>query len=481
MYKHFVSVLYLSVSCCAMLAFDAKAQDTKIVLDDGKSVDMTISIYNNGMGFVQDVRSISLVKGINSVAFEGVAEQINPESAMLSAEGVVVKEQNYNYNLLTSYNIVENSVGQKVKAVRFDEKSGKEIFSLAKIIDSVNGRPILQFDYGIETDFPGRIVYDKLPENLMAKPTLDVIFNSKDAGDKKVRLAYLTNGIKWNAAYVAEVGRKNVMSLNGLVTINNNSGADFENASVQLVSGSVNSVRQLPAPMPRMYAMKAMASDAVVAENAALGMVPEAVNDYYLYTLPGRTSIKNNQSKQVSLFAKENVKFERAYKLSSPLYAGVNLRQTEFEKQHPQAVFKLLNAEADGLGMPLPQGVVRFYEKDIKGKMLFVGESEFPQLPKGEKAELVAGKSFDVSVKGKVRNVVRLGKDSSEADFEITFKNAKNESVKIDFEQVFSGNWEIVSESLVSEKKNASTALWQVEVPANGEKVLTFKSRITAL
>ena len=82
---------------------------------------------------------------------------------------------------------------------------------------------------------------------------------------------------------------------------------------------------------------------------------------------------------------------------------------------------------------------------------------------------------------GKLRNVTKLSKESFEADFEITLKNAKNESVKVEFEQVFNGNWEIVSESQASEKKNASTALWRVEIPANGEKVLTFKSRITAL
>lgn len=481
MQKKFVNVLFLSVSLSVLSSSIVCAENNKIVLDAEKTVNMAISIYNNGMGFVRDTREAELERGSNFVSFSGVAEQINPESAMLSGEGVSVKEQNYNYNLLTPYSIVDNSVGETVKTVRYDEKTGREIFSQAKIIDSVNGRPILQFDYGIETDFPGRIVYNKLPENLTSQPSLNVRLKNKTPGKKKLELAYLTNGIRWNAAYVAEVGKDNVMSLNGWVTIDNKSGADFENASVQLVSGNVNTVQAVV--MPRMYAapMKALASDAVMAENAMGGVVPEALGDYYLYELPKRVDVKNNQAKQISLFAKENVRFERVYRARYSLYAGLNLRENEFENAHPEVVFKLTNSEANGLGLPLPQGIARFYEKDVKGNMLFVGESEFPQLAKGGKAELVSGKSFDVALSGKLRNVIKLSKESSEADFEITFKNAKNESVKVEFEQAFNGNWEIVSESQASEKKNASTALWGVEIPANGEKVLTFKSRITAL
>lgn len=339
----------------------------------------------------------------------------------------------------------------------------------------------MQFDYGIETDFPGRIVYEKLPENLTARPTLDISLNNKTAGSKRLELAYLTSGISWKADYVAEVNGSNTLALNGWITLNNQSGTTYENAAVQLIAGSVNEVQ--PPVMPRMYglAMKAAVNDMAVAESAAAGASSEAFADYYLYTLPARTTIKDNQSKQVSLFTKEKVRFVREYKLVSPLYAGLNMRENEFENANPQVTYKLNNVEAEGLGLPMPQGTVRFYENDSKGNMQFIGESEFRQLAKGDKTELPLGKSFDVSAKGKTAGVIRLAKDSYEGDFEITFKNAKSESAVVNFEQKFGGSWTIVSESVKSEKKNASTELWKVEVPANGEKVLTFKARITAL
>ena len=195
MRKNYVEVL-LSLGLLLPSA-GALAADKEIVLDKGKSVDMAISIYNNSLGFVRDTREVMLEKGKNSVAFVGVADQIKPETAMLSGDGIVVREQNYNYNLLTPYNILNESVGKTVKTALYNEQTGQTTFSSAKIIDSNNGRPVLQFDYGIETDFPGRVVYEKLPENLTADPTLNVTLNNKTAGSKKLELAYLTTGISW--------------------------------------------------------------------------------------------------------------------------------------------------------------------------------------------------------------------------------------------------------------------------------------------
>ena len=202
-----------------------------------------------------------LEKGSSSVAFVGVADQIKPETAMLSGSGVTVTEQNYNYNLLTPYNILNESVGQTVKTALYNEQTGQTVFNSAKIIDSNNGRPILQFDYGIETDFPGRIVYEKLPENLTARPTLDISLNNKTAGTKKLGLAYLTSGISWKADYVAEVNGSNTLALNGWITLNNQSGTTYENAAVQLIAGSVNEVQ--PPVMPRMYGLAMKAEGAI--------------------------------------------------------------------------------------------------------------------------------------------------------------------------------------------------------------------------
>lgn len=179
------------------------------------------------------------------------------------------------------------------------------------------------------------------------------------------------------------------MALNGWITLNNQSGTTYENAAVQLIAGSVNEVQ--PPVMPRMYglAMKAAVNDMAVAESAAAGASSEAFADYYLYTLPARTTIKDNQSKQVSLFTKEKVRFVREYKLVSPLYAGLNMRENEFENANPQVTYKLNNVEVEGLGLPMPQGTVRFYENDSKETCSLSARANFGQLAKGDKTELL--------------------------------------------------------------------------------------------
>lgn len=176
---------------------------------------------------------------------------------MLTGSQISVIEQNYNYNLLTPVNIVNESVGKTVKTALYDEKTGTTVFDQAKILDSNYGNPILQFSYGIETHFPGRLIFDSLPENLTSKPTLSADLEAGQAGDNRLELAYLTRGLSWKADYVADITGADSLNLKGWITLTNESGADYKNALVQLVAGNVNLVSQVqPRAMPMMYAAK---------------------------------------------------------------------------------------------------------------------------------------------------------------------------------------------------------------------------------
>lgn len=478
--KYIMTTVAFSV---LLSSFAVKAEDKEILLNSDNNADMVVSIYNNNLAFVRDTRSASLPTGYKSIAFEGVASQIKPETAMLLADGVEVIEQNYDYNLLTPINLLEESIGEVVKTAVQNPENGQTIYDSAKIINANYGTPVLQFKYGIETNFPGRLVYEKIPANLRIKPTLVINLNNKKAGDKKMELAYLTNGISWKANYVADIKKSDKLNLNGWITLNNESGADYKNAKVQVIAGSVNQSYDNVMPRPMRMMTKAMGANMEmgVMDAGAYNSMPsrEAVADYYLYTLPVKTTIKDKQSKQVSLMSKENVKFEKEYVLNSPLYLGVNSDGNEFLKQNPEVIFKLVNNQESNLGTPLPAGVVRFYESDKSGNIQFIGESNIEQSAKGEKIDLKIGKAFDIFANGKVKNVVSISKDMSEADVEITLKNVKDENVKVKLEQSFGGNWQIISESIVSEKKTANIAVWKLEIPKDDKIVLTFKVRMS--
>ena len=280
---------------------------------------------------------------------------------------------------------------------------------------------------------------------------------------------------------MADITGADSLNLKGWITLTNESGADYKNALVQLVAGDVNLVSQVqPRAMPMMYAAKMVRNaEMAMADSAAGTPAQEALADYYIYTLPFKTTITDKQSKQVSLLSKDDVKFAREYRLTSPLYLWPNMRESEFVRQNPDVIFKLTNDKASNLGEPLPKGVVRFYENDKSGKVQFLGESSLKQLAAGDNAELKIGQSFDIAVKGKVTGVKSIAKNISEADAEIKFNNAKDKAETVVFEQGFNSNWEVVGESLKHEKKNASTAVWKVSVPAKGQAVLTYKVRLT--
>lgn len=476
-YNHRVTLIALGF----LLSGNAALAADEILVENNKNVNMSISIYNNNLGFVRDTRQVKLPSGSSSIAFEGVASQIKAETAMLSGSGVDVVEQNYDYDLLTPNNILDQYVGKMVKTALYNPEKNETIFDSAKVLNSNYGMPILQFSYGVESNFPGRVVFDKVPENLRVKPTLVVNLKNKTAGEKNLELAYLTNGISWKADYIAEVKGDDELSLNTWITLNNETGTDYENANVQLISGSVNET-MTGGVMPRPVMMMAKSARGYAADNAMVesGAVERtSLSDYYLYTLPVKTTIKDKQSKQVSMMNLDKIKFKKEYILTSPLYIGLGANENEFTKQNPNVVFKLVNNKASNLGLPMPGGVVRFYENDAKKNLQFIGESRIEQSAVGEKIDLTIGKAFDIFAKGNVKAVRAISKDMNEIDAEITFNNASEKAKQVVFEQSMNNNWEILTESLKHEPKNSSTVKWVMEIPAGGKTVLTYTVRVS--
>lgn len=452
---------------------------------------LEISIYNNNLALVKDTRDINLSVGKNDIAFEGVASQIKPESVIIMGKGINVLEQNYNYDLITAQNMVEKSIGQQVKTVILNPENGKNIFDKAKIISANYGNPVLEFEYGIEPNFNGRIIFEKLPASLQSKPTLAAKVASVEAGLKELSLAYLTNGISWKTNYVAKVSGKNQLDLTGWVTINNQSGIDYKNAKVQLIAGDVNQVFE-PRPMPmaanRMMKMAVMETEDAV---AATGSVPQQISGYHLYTLPAQTDIKDNQTKQISLIEKNNVKFKREGRLDSALYIG-GTNKAEFEKIHPSLYYIINNTESDNLGLPLPSGTVRFYENDENGSLQFIGEDSISHVAKGEKMDLHLGNLFNVFVDGKITRINKISENKTSVqnscdrykivrqyEVSITFNNGGDQEEEILFGQDINQNTKIIKSSIAGTAKNINRYEWNIKIPANSKTELSFIAQST--
>lgn len=469
----------LGVSSASVAAEKAVSESNKQSLD--------ISIYNQNLALVKDVRRVALQQGVNDIAFEGVASSIKPETALLYSDGLKVLEQNYDYDLLTANNIVDKSVGSTVKTVVMNPTTGENIYDKAKIISATYGMPVLEFSYGIEAHFPGRLVFDSLPSSLRNKPTLVAKVVSDTVADKDISLAYLTNGISWKTDYVAKVADEDELNLTGWVTINNESGIDYDNARVQLVAGNVNEV-QVSRPVMARMTMKMVSYDAAVAENAvAGGAVQQDLSGYHLYTLPNKTTIKDKQTKQISLLEKNGVKYKKEAKLDSRLYFSPT-SASSFEQVHPEMYYVINNTEEDKLGMQLPSGIVRFYENDDNGNLQFIGENSIEHVAKGETMRLRLGSFSNMFASGKVKQIKKLSeaepvnennrckniKSVYGYDVELTIANSGKTAQEFVYTQNLPQDASVTGESIKGNLKSAGVYEWRFDVPADGKQVLAF-------
>lgn len=478
MKNKYVTLAAAAGFCLAPLQVSAE----EINVSPEQNAAMKVSIYNQNLGLVKDTRKVALKDGSWSVAFEGVAQQMQPETALLQGEGVKVLEQNYEYDLLTPANIIEESIGQTVKAVRVNPANGDLIMEQAEIVNNNYGKPLLKMKYGVVDNYPGWVAFEQMPSNLRLKPTLVVKLENAQEQNKDLTLNYLTGGLSWSANYVAEINKDDSLDLQGWVTLNNQSGADYKNAEVQLIAGTIqtgNDVAPIQ-PMPRANMMLAKSMMAEAAMDSS-SLPAQSLAEYYLYTLPEKTDIMDKQSKQISLMNKPAVKYSRLYRLQSPLSLYWGNNDGEFERARPSLIYKLVNDSESNLGEPMPSGMVRFYEKDASGNLQFTGAAQLNQLAKGETAELAVGEAFDLFAKGKVVSMQKLSEKMIESEVEVTFNNAKNTAQTIEFEQSFPGSVEVVSESLQSTRNKARSLKWEVNVPADGESVLTYKVRVVRL
>jgi hypothetical protein len=451
------------------LAMPAMAEEQRVGLDDQTGV--AVTIYNQDLALVRDARVMTLIKGENDVAFIDVSGHIQPETALLKSSGgkLDVLEQNFDFDLLTPEKLLEKSVGGTVRVIVTDPKTGKETVEEAKVLSVANG-VVLQIGDRIETQAPGRIVFAEVPPNLRSRPTLVTKISSDTAGKLPVELDYLTGGLSWAADYVAELAPdEHSIELKGWVTLTNTSGTSYRNAKLQLVAGEVNRVRQ---------EMAAGAATAMPTSTAAPApMAEQALFEYHLYTLGRPTTIAENQTKQVELLTGYGIPVTKEYRFAN-VASSYNYQMGEAPRVNASVRLKFVNTEKSGLGIPLPQGTVRVYKADNAGQAIFVGEDAIQHTPKNEYVDLTLGQAFDVTARGKQTDFQTLGDEVYESAYEIEFKNAKPEAVTVILAQTVPGDWKMLEESADHEKADASTALWHINVPANGSTKLTYRVRV---
>lgn len=439
---------------------------------------LAITIYNDDLALVKDARRIRLERDINQLVWHEVPAQMRPETAQLrntsSPAGFRVQEQHFDFDRLTPEQLLEKYVGREVIVIRTHPTTGAETREAAVVL-AANGGVVLQFADRVETGVPGRLAFPGVPAALRAKPALDISLISPAAGTQTLELSYLTGGLSWRADYVAELNaRDDRLDLNGWATLTNQSGVAYRDAQLQLVAGNVSRVRDAR-PQPA-----AMAMSAKVADTAE--MQQESLFEYHLYTLQRPIGLAENQTKQVALMTATRVPVKRQFLLEGAgyYYSGPH---NELEREIKTGVFVEFDNRGEGLGVPLPRGVVRVYKRDSAGAAQFIGEARINHTPKNETVRLKLGDAFDLTADKKQTAFQKLAGTSRynqvfESAYEIVLKNAKQEAVTVTVREPVPGDWTMVSESLPHVRPASGTAEWQVRVPAEGKTTLSYRVRV---
>ncbi|HMW93086.1 MAG TPA: DUF4139 domain-containing protein, partial [Candidatus Obscuribacter sp.] len=323
---------------------------------------------------------------------------------------------------------------------------------------------------GIIVGASGELEIAELPEGLVAKPSLLWKLECDKAGAHNTEISYQTQGMNWKCDYVAVANADDSScDLTSWVTIDNKSGATYKNAALKLMAGDVHKVQQ-PSAAPMME--RAMAMDAVAAEPQ---FSEQSFAEYHLYSLKGRTDVRDNETKQLTLFNASAVPVKKLYVLeSNNSYYGGDGQQ----KQKVNVKLELANSKDNNLGMPLPKGKVRVYKKDQDGALQFVGEDEIDHTPKDEKVRVYIGDAFDIAAERVQTGQQQISERVQRQSYSISLRNHKKEAVTVTCVEHAWGDWKIVNSSMPYTRKDSHTFEFNVKVAPDTEEKLTYTIEI---
>ncbi len=456
----------------------ATGQDTTTYSDQ---VDLAVTVYNSDIALVRDVRNVQLPVGSFDLRFMDIAATVNPATvhfrSLTEPARVNVLEQNYEYDLLEPDKLLRKYVGRDVTIVRTVQANGttREEELTAHLL-SFNNQPVWRIGKEIVTGLDARqIRFPELPENLFTRPTLIWTLENGGASRHRIEASYLASKLAWNADYVLTVSRDDkTADLDGWVTLHNASGTAFKNVKLQLVAGDLNRVRQAVEEKRFDDARRSMEMV------AAAPMAQESFSEYHLYTLGRKTTINNEETKQVSMLGGTGVPVTKRFVVDGQQFYYRNA-------QHPgapikdvvQVYYQFRNEEKHGLGVPMPSGTVRVYQADSKGGVHFAGEDRIGHTPKDETLKLKIGTAFDVVCERNQTDFRKIAPNVYELEYEIVLRNHKTIPITVEVNEPIGGTWRMLTSSHEWTKTAAWAAGFTVPVKEDGTATLKYRVRAT--
>lgn len=419
------------------------------------AAEIHVTVYNNDLALVREVRAVELPRGEGEFSFTGVPARIDATSVRLdTGDDLTVLEQNYRYDLVSRQKLLERYLDREIRIITQHDKLHEGVLKTATgsiVLETADGVVLVSEDEIADITLP------EIPEGLITRPTLVWTVDNGGGAQRDVEIAYLTEGIGWHAEYIAAVDAEDTrMNLSGWVSIENNSGGTYRDAHLKVVAGDVNRARAKPSPV--------MMRAAPAAEDG--GFQERSFFEYHIYDLGRATTIADREVKQIRLLEDRTVPVRKEYVYEPQRDDKVQVR-LEFE-----------NTKDNGLGIPLPGGKFRVYRADSDGALEFAGEDFIDHTPRDEEVSTFLGNAFDLVGERRDLQSRRITDRVFERDVEIKLRNRKESgTVKITVREHPGGNWRVLKSSHEAKKPNAHDLEFDVPVKAGEEAVVTYSVR----
>jgi hypothetical protein len=431
-----------------------------------------LTIYNDNFAVVKESRLMQFEEGSNKIKFTDVASAIDPTTVnfrCLSAPGMVsILEQNYEYDLVNTESLMKRYIDKEVTVILKGSGAdvGKEVTGV--LLAALYGDLIVKSRKNeieiIDKDSIEQISLKQLPDDLVTKPTLVWLANAKEKGSQLCQVTYTTGQIGWNADYSAVLNSTETkIDFTGWVTIDNKSGAAYKDAIIKLIAGDV---RRIVEPQPIAKGKMALG-----AELAEAGFEEKPFMEYHLYTLARKSTINNNQVKQIEFIAPAlDVPVKKLY-----------IYERTRQKDKVQIKLEFENTTENNLGIALPRGRVRVFKMDPADEMLeFVGEDKIDHTARKEKLLLYIGNAFDVVPEYTLLDS-KSGRRMLRETHKIELRNRKKEAVIIFVDEKFPPwvNWTIDESTHGYEKRDARTARFEVKLDPDSTATVQYTATQT--
>lgn len=480
----------------------------------------SLTVYNQNFAVVRETLPLDLTAGVNTVTFDRATFHVEPDSVILrDPTGRVtlrVLEQSYRADTASQGLLLSLYEGREIDFLVI--RNGQESTVRGRIIragytpntlaaqryghgflnrQNALGHPIhgtgstlIEVDGQLRFSLPGEPLFPALADDSILRPTLSWRLSSDLDARFDAELGYLTGGLSWQAAYnLVAPERGDTLDLVGWITLDNQSGRTFDQASIKLMAGDVNKID----PSAQDVRRRSAAGFMLAAAPHEPAVTEKTFDEYHLYSLALPVTLRDRETKQVEFIRATNIQARTVY-----VYRGADLDSAQTRNWNQESIRnnrdygiqsnpkvwvyrEIENTTANGLGLPLPKGRTRFYREDSADQRLeFTGENTIDHTPVGETLRVYTGDAFDL-VGSRLRTDYQLARSNEQLEeaFEIRLRNRKTEPVEIRVAETLYRwfNWTLLENSDPYVKTDDRNIEFRVTLAPDEEKIITYRVR----